>query len=147
MAKRIKILTKRTVQEESPAVSAGLLIFRVWLGVVLFAKHGLEKLLHFSALQQHFPDPIHIGPTAGLVCALVADAICSVLIALGLFTRLAALVEVINLLVVFIFMHHFSFAEEHAEVVYLYLGGYLALLFCGAGRYSVDSVIWRKNSK
>lgn len=122
-------------------VDSGLLVLRVWLGVVLFTKHGLEKILHFSMMRQHFPDPIGVGPTVGLVFALLSDAICSVLIALGLFTRLAALFEVINLLVIFIFMHRFSFMEEHAEVVYLYLGGYLAIFLCGPGKYSVDAQV------
>src|ERR1700742_1733739 len=122
---------KRVVAEQSSFVNFGLLVLRVWLGVSLFAKHGLEKIIHFSQMRQHFPDPIHVGPTVGLIFALLADAVCSVLIALGLFTRLAALIEVINLLVIFLFMHHFSFAEEHAETVYLYLGSYLAILLCG----------------
>lgn len=120
-------------------IDTGLLMLRVWLGVSLLVKHGLEKILHFDKMRQHFPDPIGVGPTVGLLFALLSDAICSVLIALGVFTRLAALFEVINLLVIFVFMHRFSFMQEHAETVYLYLGGYLTILLCGPGRFSIDS--------
>jgi putative oxidoreductase len=42
-------------------------------------------------MQQHFPDPVGIGSTASLLFALIADGICSILIILGLFARLAAL--------------------------------------------------------
>ena len=131
---------KRSVRNSLPfRIDIALLILRIWLGATLFAKHGLEKVLHFSQMSEHFPDPIHVGVKTGLVFALIADALCSVLVAIGLFTRLAALIIVINLLVVFAFMHHFSFQEDHAELVFVYLGSFLVLIFTGAGRFSVDA--------
>jgi putative oxidoreductase len=57
----------------------------------------------------------------------------------GLVTRLAALVIVLNLLVVFIFLLHGSFTESTGEMVYLYLGGFIVLLFTGAGKLSIDA--------
>lgn len=135
---------KRATSDQSSYSSIGLLIFRVWVGVSLFAKHGLEKVLHFSTMRHHFPDPIHVGPTVGLIFALISDALCAVLIALGIYTRIAALFEVINLAVIFIFMHNASFAQEHAETVYLYLGAYIVILFCGPGKYSIDAAMGRR---
>jgi len=115
-----------------------LLVLRLWIGFGLFAKHGIEKFTNFSQMQQHFPDPLHLGSTISLSAALLADGICSLLIIIGLGTRLAAFVIVINLLVVFITMHEFSFAKEHAELVYLFLGTILSLFIAGPGRYSID---------
>lgn len=119
--------------------NVALLVLRIWLGLGLFVKHGMEKLFHFSQMQGHFPDPLHIGATIGLIFALLSDGICSLLVLLGFATRLAALIIVINLLVVFTFIHHFSFMEEHAELVYLMLGGFISILIAGGGKYSLDN--------
>lgn len=131
---------KRSYRSGLPTqVNIGLLILRIWLGAGLFIKHGLEKILHFPAMAAHFPDPIHVGAKTGLVYALISDALCSVLVAAGLFTRLAALLVVINLGVVFGFIHHGNLMDDHGELVYLYLGGFLVLFFTGPGRFSVDA--------
>ena len=90
-------------------------------------------------MQTHFPDPLHIGVTPGLIFALITDGICSLLIIFGIATRLAALIIVINLTVVFILMHKGSFVEAHAELVYVYLSSFLCILFAGAGKYSLDN--------
>ena len=87
----------------------------------------------------HFPDPIHVGAKTGLIYALISDALCSVLVAAGLFTRLAALLIVINLGVVFGFLNHGNLMDNNGELVYLYLGGFLVLFFTGAGRFSIDA--------
>ena len=107
----------------------------------MFTKHGLEKILHFQDMASHFPDPIHIGSKLSLIYALIADAICSVLVAVGLATRLAAFLIVVNLMVVFGAMHHFSIGEDHAELVFVYLGPYIALVLTGGGRFSVDAYL------
>lgn len=115
-----------------------VLILRLCVGFALFAKHGIEKFTNFSQMQQHFPDPLNVGPAFSLSFALIADGICSLLIIIGFATRLAAFIIVVNLLVVFITMHQFSFAKEHAELVYLFLGSILTIFIAGPGKYSVD---------
>ncbi len=115
-----------------------LLLLRLWLGFSLFIRHGIEKFSHFSTMKQHFPDPLHVGTGLSLSFALVSDGICSVLVMAGLFSRIATLVIVLNLLVVFVTLHHLTFGEDHAELVYLYLGGFLALLAAGPGKFSLD---------
>ena len=121
-----------------------LFVLRIWMGFGLFAKHGIEKFSNFSQMQQHFPDPIHIGSTPSLVFALLSDGICSLLVIFGFATRLASFVIVVNLFIVFLEMHQFSFAKEHAELVYLFLGGFLAVFIAGAGKYSIDHKIGEK---
>ena len=119
-------------------VDVALLILRLWMGLGLLAKHGIEKFTNFSQMQQHFPDPLHVGSTFSLTFALLSDGICSLMIMLGLATRLAALVIVINLFIVFLMLHQFSFAKEHAELVYVFMGGFLIIFIAGAGKYSID---------
>lgn len=121
----------------------GLLVLRVVLGATLFWKHGIEKVTHFSQISAHFPNPIHIGSHWSLVYALISDAICSVLVVLGLGTRVASLIIAVNLAVVFYFFFHLS--VRHGELELIYLGGFVALLFTGAGRFSLDWKLWGRS--
>jgi putative oxidoreductase len=123
-----------------------LFILRIWIGFSLFYKHGIEKLTNFQGMATHFPDPIHIGVKPSLAFALLSDGICSVLVMLGLGTRLAATVIAINLLVVFTILHGLSFVDGHAELVYAYLGVFIILVIAGGGKYSLDEVLV-KNKK
>ena len=89
---------------------------------------------------QHFPDPIHIGAHASLAFALLSDGICSVLVILGLATRPASALILINLLTVFIFVHHATFfTNGRVELDWLYITIFTALLLTGPGRISVDA--------
>ena len=94
----------------------------------------VEKPTNFERMSQHFPKPLHIGPIPSLIFALISDAICSILVVLGLGTRWAALLVFINIFVALSFVHHFQFfgrGADHGEAVVLYLGAFLALAIMG----------------
>src|SRR5438477_6141852 len=136
-----KVITAPTT---AAGTSAGLLILRVGAGLSLFLKHGVEKLTGYSTMVQHFPDPIHIGAHAGLAFALLSDGICSLLVILGLFTRPAAAIILINLLTAFFFVHHAGlFSNPHVELVWAYMAVFAAIFFTGPGRFSIDSRLAR----
>ena len=118
----------------------GLLCLRVWFGTSLFLKHGWEKPTNFSRMAAHFPDPLHLGPVPSLVIALISDAICSILVLLGLGTRWAALYIICNVFVAWSFVHHFQFFARGTpgELIGLYIAGFLALAIMGPGRFSLD---------
>jgi putative oxidoreductase len=119
----------------------GLLGLRVWFGLSLFLKHGWEKPTNFAQMAQHFPNPFHIGPVASLLFALISDAICSILVLLGLGTRWAALWIFANIFIAWSFVHDFQFfgrGADHGEAMVLYMGGFLALAIIGPGRISLD---------
>jgi putative oxidoreductase len=119
--------------------SVGLLILRVSVGLSLFLKHGLEKLTGYSTMVQHFPNPVHIGAHASLAFALLSDGICSLLVVLGLATRPAAAIILINLLTAFFFVHRAAFfSNAHVELVWVYMGVFATLLATGPGRISID---------
>lgn len=119
----------------------GLLVLRICFGMSLFLKHGWEKPTTFTQMAARFPDPLHIGAEPSLMFALLSDAICSILVMLGLATRWAALVVLVNIFVAWSLVHHFQFfghGADHGEAIVLYLGAYLELAIAGPGHYSLD---------
>ena len=127
-------------------VGIGLLVLRIFAGASLFLEHGLEKLTGYSTMVQHVPDPIHLGPQASLAYALLSDGICSILVVLGVTTRAASTVILINLLTVFFIVHHAQFfTSGHVELVWVYIGAFLALAFTGPGQFSIDARLATRN--
>lgn len=133
--------------DASPAsAGVGLLLLRVWLGGTMLLYHGWAKLSNFQAMSARFPDALHLGsPTASLAMSTFAEFGCAALIVLGIATRPAALFLVINMAVAFVVGHGMSLSGPRSgELAFVYLGGFLALLLTGAGRYSGDAVIAAK---
>src|SRR3954454_9934684 len=122
-------------------IDLALLLLRVWFGLLLFVKHGLDKTMNFNRVSAHFADPFHIGSTASLLLVLLAEVVCALLVVLGLWTRVAAALVVINLTVAFGFAHHYQlFGVHNGELAFAFLGAFLALTFSGAGRWSLDGM-------
>ncbi len=125
----------------------GLLVLRLWLGLSIARLHGWSKLISFSKMHAQFADPFGIGPGPSLALSVLAEFFCGLLLALGLFTRPAALILVINMSVAFFGAHHAVLTGGHSgELAYLYLAGFFTLLVAGAGRYSLDAVWWGKRA-
>ena len=117
-----------------------LLLLRLGVGAFMLT-HGLpklERLLEGNA--QGFPDPIGLGATLSLVLTIFAEVICSVLIMLGLATRLASLPLIFTMLVA-VFIVHVDDPFSRMEMGLLYLLIYFTLLVLGSGKYSVDRFI------
>lgn len=120
---------------------AGLLVLRLWYGLMLFFNHGLSKLTHFSAMSTRMPDPLHIGHEPSLILAVIGEVLCSWLVVIGLATRWAALYIVIELGIAFFLVHHLKLSGPGSgELAYTYIGAFLVLLIAGGGRYSVDRI-------
>ncbi len=124
-----------------------LLLLRIWLGTGLFVNHGWEKIAHFSEMSGRFPDPLLVGKTVGLVFALLSDTLCSIFVAVGLSTRIASVVVIINMAVAFFIFWHAALNKIDGELCFIYLGGYLVILMAGPGRYSVDALINESKKK
>ena len=105
---------------------------------LLFYKHGYEKIFGFQEMLQNFPDPIGIGKEPSFFFAFIADSICSILILLGLFTRVAAFLILINLFVAFLGFHN-GMINDHGEAMMLYATNVLILIFTGPGMLSLDA--------
>jgi len=114
----------------------GLLMLRLGMGGAMLT-HGIPKLMKIVEGDMSFGDPLGVGPTLSLILTVFAEFLCSVLIIIGLKTRLATIPLIITMLVAFFMVHG---ADDFAtkEKAFLYLAGYLALAFMGAGKFSVD---------
>lgn len=118
----------------------GLLALRLWIGLSMLLLHGWTKITGFNEMSGKFLDLLGIGSTASLVLAIFAEAVCSVLLILGLFTRFAALSLVINMTVAFTMAHKGVLKGPHSgELAFIYLGAFVTLFLAGGGKFSVDA--------
>jgi putative oxidoreductase len=132
---------------DSALTSLGLLVLRLWLGLAMFFNHGLDKLANFSEHAAKFPDPLGIGQAPSLALVTFAETGGAMLLALGLLTRFSALTLVIDLGVAFSMVHKTALSgQDSGELAFIYLAGYVALLFAGGGQFSVDKALFGKGA-
>jgi putative oxidoreductase len=116
-----------------------LLLLRLVLGLTMLIQHGWSKLTGFSKMAGSFADPIGVGSQASLALTVFAEVGCSALLVVGFLTRFASLTLAITMGVAFFLVHGGSFSgEQSGEKAFLYLAGYLALLFAGSGRFAFE---------
>jgi len=121
------------------SVDMGLLLIRLGLAVFMLP-HGYAKLIHFSERMDKFSDPYGIGSTPSLVLIIFAEFFCSILLALGLFTRFALIPLIIGMGTVVLVVHGSDpFGDK--EKALLYLAPYIGLFFSGPGKYAVDRML------
>ena len=128
------------LQTPGRLASVGLLLLRLSVGVLMI-HHGQEKLAdpqqfaNTYVASLHLPFPLFFAYAAGF-----SELIGSWLVILGLFTPLGALALCGTMTVAA--YQHISTAGLNIyvlELVLLYLGGSLALLLNGPGRFSFDA--------
>lgn len=129
----------------SNAVNSSLLILRVAVGLFMLT-HGFSKLQMLMSGDIKFADPFGIGTTPSLILSVFAEFFCSILLILGLATRLASVALIINMLVA-VFYAHATDPFARKELPLMYLVVFLTFLILGAGRYSVDHLIAGNSKK
>lgn len=122
------------------ALSIALFVLRVGAGSLMMIQHGFDKLQHFAQRSHKFADPFGIGPTASYSLVVFAEFFCAAFVILGLFTRLAAIPVVIVLCVALFIANKGHFFGE-GELAGIYLTAFLAILFAGPGKASLDRLI------
>jgi putative oxidoreductase len=116
-----------------------LLLLRLWLGLSMLLLHGWSKLTGFSKLSAKFPDPLGIGSTASLSLAIFAEVGCAALLIVGFLTRFAALNLAITMAVAFFIQHKMQLSgAASGELAFIYLAGFLAILFAGSGKFAFE---------
>lgn len=121
----------------------GILVIRIAIGAFMLT-HGYPKLMRlFSGEEIQFADPLGFGPVPSLALAVFAEFFCSIFIAIGLGTRLAAVPLIITMTVA-AFIAHAGDPFGRKETALLYLLVYLLLLITGSRRYSLDRLLFGK---
>jgi putative oxidoreductase len=120
-----------------------LLVLRISLAALMI-RHGLPKLNNLlQGGEIQFGNPIGLGPGISLGLAVFAEFFCSILVGIGLGTRLAAIPLMITMSVA-AFIAHGADPFARKELAIMYLLFYLVLLVMGSGKYSIDFLLTRK---
>ncbi len=115
-------------------------------GLPLLAVHAWDKYNLFSIKVHEFPDPLGVGANTSLTLAIVLEGLGALLVIAGAFTRVGALLAAAAMFTAFASVHHFALqGTGNGELAFLYLAGFLVILFAGAGRFSVDGWLLKKN--
>jgi len=122
--------------------SLPILVLRLVTGFAIFYNHGLGKLGNVFSGNFQFGDPIGLGPELSLILVAFAEGICGLLVMLGLGTRLASAVLVINFIVI-VFVAHAGDPFGDIEDAVLFLALFIALTLFGGGKYSLDNAIFK----
>lgn len=139
----------RTTPASSKHDDIGKLILRIVLAVLILF-HGLSKLSDgIGPIQGMVQDAGLPGALGYLV--YVGEVLAPLLVLVGVFTRAAAAVVAINMVVAVLLVHtgeFFTLTDNGGwalELQGLYFGSALALVFLGAGRYSLGGAAGRLN--
>lgn len=136
----------REQQRQEYLGNLGLLTLRVGIAILMLFLHGSDKLVRFGDLVDGFPDPLGLGSTVSLVLVVFAEFFCSLAIAFGFRTRLAAVPLILTMLVAVLFVHSDD-PWSNRELALVYLVPYICLLMTGPGAFSVDRLVFGKGDE
>lgn len=122
------------------AADAGVLILRVGVSLCMLT-HGLPKLNKLLDGNYGFADPIGIGEGPSLFLAVGAEVLCSILLIMGLASRLV-LIPLIFTMCIALFIIHAADPFDVKEHPILFLLAYLTLFLTGPGRFSLDKKLF-----
>jgi len=128
-----------SVSQENNFSHLGLLILRLTFGLLMM-RHGFNKMENYSEYAPQFYNFMGLGTSFSLQLTIFAEFFCSLFLIVGLFTRFVTIPLLITMIVA-VFIVHANDEIGDKELAIIYLGGYLALLFKGGGKFSVDYFI------
>ena len=142
----IKMSKKRLCVANDGDANIGLLILRVFIGGGMLFAHGWKKLFvsggldYFTGVVASMNVPL---PKLMALLSACTETFMALFLLVGLFTRPAALLLVINLTVAILAAHRTQgFAGQ--EMAWLYLVPSLFFVLKGAGKWSLDRILFSK---
>ena len=131
--------------------SITLLALRIFAGLLMIP-YGVSKIENYDKLAvEFFGDPIGLGMEPSLILTIAAQVGFSILLILGVQTRIMATLLAFHMAVAT--KYHFFDPFFTKALPLLFLGIYIFIVALGAGKYSVDalclnghikSATWRK---
>lgn len=139
----------RGKESASSTNDAGKLILRLVLGILILF-HGVSKLIAGTAGVVGAVQAAGL-PTAAAYLVYIGEVLAPLLLIIGLWTRVAALIIVINMLTAVALVHTAQIMTVTKaggwalELQGMYLFTALAIMFLGAGRFSLGGRFGRWN--
>jgi putative oxidoreductase len=133
----------------NPMDDRGKLVLRVVLAVLILF-HGVSKLIGGVGFISGMLVKAGLPGALGYL-VYIGEVVAPLLILVGVFTRAAALVVVINMIVALLLVHtsqFFTLSDTGGwalELQGMYLGTAVAIALLGAGRYSLGGIRGRFN--
>lgn len=121
------------------AVNAATFLLRIAFGLLLM-HHGYDKLSNFDETAGHMAGFLGMSGKVAASLVIFAEFFCSILVVLGLATRLATIPIIITMAIA-LFKAHNLHVTSDGEMATLYLSAFLVLLIIGPGKVSVDAMI------
>jgi putative oxidoreductase len=128
---------------------AGKLLLRALLAILILF-HGTSKLIGGIGFITGTLAKSGLPPALGYL-VYIGEVVAPLLMLFGVFTRAAALVVAVNMIVALLLVHSSQFFTINEtggwalELQGMYLGAALAVALLGAGRYSVGGTAGRFN--
>jgi putative oxidoreductase len=117
-------------------------VFRIMVGL-LFVQHGVQKLFGwFGGIGGSSVELVSLFGLAGIIELLGGIAIIA-----GIFTRLAAFIGAVELLVAYFMVHvpqGLIPISNQGELALLYVAAFLVLVAYGAKKWSLEKVLLKK---
>lgn len=129
-----------TIGYSSSAFNIAMFILRVGAATLMLVGHGYGKLVGFENISGKFMNFMGLGSTFSLALVVFAEFFCAIFIILGLFTRLAAVPLVFELIVAVAKAHNMDVFDT-GEKASLFLLIFTTILIVGPGRISIDGMI------
>lgn len=129
-----------TLTRWAPAAQS---LLRIVAGL-LFMLHGTQKLLFFPDSSAPRPNSFSIMTVAGII-----ELVCGALIAVGLLTHIAAFLASGQMAIAYFKVHAPNGCWptlNQGELAVLYCFIFLYFAFAGAGRWSLDALLFRRRA-
>jgi putative oxidoreductase len=127
----------------------GKAVLRIVLGVLILL-HGIAKVINGPASIVGMVEGVGLPGAFGYL-VYVGEVLAPILLIIGLWTRLAALLVLGNMLVAvgLVHMHQLGMLSKtggwELELQGMFIGAAVAILFLGAGRFSVGGINGKLN--
>lgn len=109
-----------------------VLYLRLFIGAVMLF-HNIGKIQTYNEIIDSYPSWLYLSNAAVFVIVTLAEVLFSVLIILGLWVRMAALVLALGMVLMFAWGRFGA-----GEVEFMWLGIYVFLVISGGGIYGYD---------